>query len=118
MDNNPLPYVIGNDGNLKLRCKTYSTKLWYSVSIPPMPNKYYQYRIAPNKTSSYDWALDSYWANMTESYTEAPEAVYGFKWQNVSDAFDLHIRLEAPTDEPPGAKYSTTYVTCEQNETY
>jgi hypothetical protein len=118
LDNHPPPYVIMNDGNLKSRGKVYSTKLWESPSIPPIPNKYYQYRIGINESGAYDWALDSAWYNMTNTSGSALEAYYGFKWENVSDALNVHIRLESPTDEPPGVKYSTTYVTVEQNESY
>ncbi|MBI5880646.1 hypothetical protein HZB90_00785 [archaeon] len=53
---------------------------------------------------------------MTDVSASAPEAYYGWKWENVSDSFKMHIRLEVPTDEPAGVKFSTTYVTCEQNE--
>jgi hypothetical protein len=118
LDNYPPPYTAMNDGNLKSKGKVYSTNLWESTSITPMPNKYYAYMIGVNEPGAYDWALDSAWYNMTNSSSSALEAYYGAKWENVSDLFNAHIRLESPTDEPPGIKYSTTYVTCEQNETY
>jgi hypothetical protein len=118
LDNHPPPYSIENDGNLKAKGKLYSTQLWTSPSIPTMPHKYYQFMVGENESSSYDWALDSSWVNMSDSLGSAPLAFHGLKWVNVSDIFNLHIRLESPTDEPAGLKYSTSYIECEQNETY
>jgi len=127
LDNHPPPYSFENDGNLKSKGKVYSSTLWVrpkivwdgpSYTLIPMPNELYQCMIGVNESGSYDWALDSSWVNMTNTSQSALEAFYGFKWQNVSDAVNLHIRLESPVDEPPGVKYSTTYIECEQNETY
>jgi hypothetical protein len=118
LDNHPPPYLLENNGNLRSRGEIYSTSLWTSPTYRQMPSKYYQFMIGVDEASSYDWALDSAWVNMTNVSASAPESYYGWKWENVSDSFKLHIRLEVPTDEPAGVKYSTTYVTCEQNETY
>ncbi|MBW2972068.1 right-handed parallel beta-helix repeat-containing protein, partial [Candidatus Woesearchaeota archaeon] len=118
LDNHPPPYGFENDGNLQAKGKVYSTNLWESNTKSEMPSIYYQYMMGVNESGAYDWALDSSWVNMTNTTGSALLAFYGFKWQNVSDANNLHIRLESPTDEPPGIKYSTTYIECEQNETY
>jgi parallel beta-helix repeat protein len=118
LDSHPEAYVTDNDGNLKIRGKAHSTKLWTTPSIIAMPHRYYQYMIGVGETGSYEWALDSFWVNMTNSSSSAAISFHGFKWENATDSMKLHIRLEAPDDEPAGAKYSTTTVTCEQNETY
>lgn len=118
LDNYPPPYLSENNGNLKSKGKVYSTNLWTSVSIIPMPHKYYQYMIGVDKSGSYEWALDSGWENMTSTEPTAKLAYYGFKWENSSDTFKVHIRLETPTDQPSGVLYSTTYVQSEQNESY
>jgi parallel beta-helix repeat protein len=117
LDNHPPPYVVENDGNLNSSGEVYSTSLWESNTYRAMPSKYYQFMIGINESGSYEWALDSAWVNMTNVSADAPLSLYGFKWANSSDAFNLHINLTSPTDEPPGYKYSTTYVTCIQNET-
>jgi hypothetical protein len=117
LDFKPQPYLVENDGNLKSTGKVYSTKLWTSAWIGPMPYNYYKFRIGVNESSAYDWALDSSWAQMTNTSASAPLAYYGSKWQNISDAYYLHIYLKVPPDEPPGVKLSTTTITCEQNET-
>ena len=114
----PPPYVSENNGNLKSRGIVHSENLWESTTYAPMPHEYYKYQLAENESSSYDWALTGSWIQMTNNSGDAQEAFYGFKWENVSDAFNLHIYIKVPGDEPPGAKYSTTYIVCEQNETY
>ncbi len=115
----PEPYFIVNDGNLEAKGKVYSTNLWESPTWESeMPNEYYQFRVGENETGSYSWALDSAWVDMTNLSYSATEALYGYRWENVSDAFNLHIKITVPDAEPAGAKYSTTYVICEQNETY
>jgi parallel beta-helix repeat protein len=116
LDNHPPPYTVENDGNLKSKGEIYSTSLWTSPTYRQMPSKYYQFMVGVDEPASYDWALDSAWVNMTNVSASAPESYYGWKWENVSDSFKMHIRLEVPTDEPAGVKFSTTYVTCEQNE--
>jgi parallel beta-helix repeat protein len=118
LDNHPPPYIIENLGNLKTKGKSHSTNLWESPTKALMPHKHYQYEHGVNESGSFEWALVAGWENMTNTSGTALEGFYGFKWENVSDAQYLHLRLEVPTDEPPGVKYSTTYITCEQNETY
>jgi hypothetical protein len=116
LDNHPPPYVVENDGTLIANGTIYSTTLWESVSIVPMPHKYYQFMLEENESGSYEWALNTSWVNMTNVSADAPLSFYGFDWNTSHNALNLHINLESPTDEPPGVKYSTTYVTCEQNE--
>jgi parallel beta-helix repeat protein len=118
LDNHPPPYVSENNGNLKLSGKVYSDGLWTSDQAIFGPNKFYQFMLGAKESGSYEWALDSGWENMTFTLPSAKLAYYGFKWQNVSDAYNLHIRLEVPDDEPAGTKYSTTAIWCEQNESY
>ncbi|MFC1741850.1 right-handed parallel beta-helix repeat-containing protein [Nanoarchaeota archaeon] len=118
LDNHPPPYVIENTGNLRSKGKIYSTPLWVDNSKPPMPHRYYQFMIGVLEPGSYDWALDSAWVNMTNSSTSPIESYHGLRWENASDSLNLHLNLEVPTDEGAGGKYSTTYVMCEQNETY
>ncbi|MBW2967035.1 LamG domain-containing protein, partial [Candidatus Woesearchaeota archaeon] len=118
LDNHPPPYVFENDGNLRTNGTVYSTPLWESTSKGDMPFRYYQFMLEAREAGTYSWALDSAWVNMSASEGSAPLSLHSFRWENASDEFNLHIRLEVPTDEPPGAKYSTTYAICEQNETY
>jgi parallel beta-helix repeat protein len=118
IDNHPPPYISENNGNLKLSGKIYSDSLWTSRSIPTGPSKFYQFMLAAKEPGSYDWALDSGWENMTFTLPSAKLAYYGFKWENATDEYNLHIRLEVPDDEPAGTKYSTTAIWCEQNESY
>jgi hypothetical protein len=108
---NPAPFIVQNNGNLKLNISINSTDLWKSQ---PNPSSYYQFRIDKNESSSWNYALNDSWHNIVK--TAPLLSIGGLKYHNESDSAEIEIQVTGPSDEGAGAKKSQLNVWCTQDE--
>jgi parallel beta-helix repeat protein len=98
--NSPYPFVIQNDGNVKINGTGTSTYLWTSQ---PEPSKYYQYKMRVNETGAFNDTLSTTnWKN--SSYINTDTDLAYLLYQMNQNAVFMDIGVTGPSDEPPGYK--------------
>jgi len=105
-DNSPNPFLLENNGNVKLNITVYaSTPLWSSV---PLGTDYFRFK-AGNSTepSAFDWSKSlTSWTPMTVGQ----QKVISYLNYTDSDSAEIEIYIQVPPGEPSGAKSSTIIV--------
>jgi len=121
LDNSPYPFRIRNDGNvltdLNITVDTITDWLWnrYSES-----SSYFQYSIDnataystySEENASFNWSASA----TTPSWFNIPEAnesanIRQLNYSDITDEVEIDIRVQVPSDEPPGDKGSTIRIT-------
>ena len=105
-----IPITVENSGNLQLNISINATSLWQNF---PSPTRYYQYRIGPNGSGAFEWALNDSWYNISN---ETIVSIAGLKYYDSNDTARIDIQVEAPEGEGAGNKSSIISVWCEQDE--
>jgi len=111
-DNNPLPLLVQNDGNLLVDVQINGTDLWETVSNP---TPYYQYKIGVNESDSFDEA------NSTMQWRDMPTMlaivdIASLNYEDWHDNAEIELKIKVPDDEPAGVKNSTILVSAEVSE--
>ena len=103
-DDNPLPFVIENDGNDFVNVTVNATNLWNTVLNP---STYYQYSV--NNTPelySFNWTLSKTSWTFVPDILTLERAVVHLNWSNETDSAEVDIYVKAPIDEGAGTKSS------------
>jgi hypothetical protein len=110
---NPIPFLLQNDGNCMLNVSINATDLWSTVSNP---SEYFKYKV-DNKSGeegSFNW-LDS-----ITSWTELPAtssiAIVEFNWNEETDSAEVDVLVTVPPTEGAGDKSSIIYFESELGE--
>ncbi len=102
---NPQPFVIQNDGNVKINISTNATPIWTSQQTE---SKYYKTKI-DNRTGeegAFKWLTSLFnWVNM--SITGRVTIIDSLDFHDNNDSAEIDIHLEVPPNEGPGLKSST-----------
>ena|GEM_PF-4430360 len=109
LTNDPEPFVIENNGNVKLNISLNATDLHEQA---PNPSEYYQYEIAENESGSYESALTS-WTNFE---LNPLTSLFGFKYLDESDSAKIHLKIKVPSGEYAGNKTSIITMTATLDE--
>lgn len=108
-DDNPLPIVIVNTGNVNETVNISADSIWANS---PSPTGNYQFRSGNYSSKPYSFN----WTTSANLFTSMPlaggasgslVAIDAFDYHPVSDTARIEINLTAPIDEPPGNKTST-----------
>jgi len=103
-DDNPIPFLLENNGNVKLNVSIYAQDpLWTSVELN---TSYFQYKIDNKTTQSFDSMSKTSWTVMRDT---SETAIYYFNYTG-SDQCEIDILVQVPGGEPEGIKNSTIIV--------
>lgn len=105
-DDNPLPFLIENNGNVEVNITLNGTSLW---NTKPNPTSNFTYKIDwSSEVGAFDWGLS------TTTFTPVPAAnnptkcVSYFNWSDVNDSAIIDLYIAVPgVDEGPGTRTST-----------
>jgi hypothetical protein len=114
-DLTPFPFVVQNDGNVNVNLTIYSTDLWSSVSNP---SPFFQFNVSENETGTLpDLTANSINVNTSfpSKFVQMPATPVWLanrtKWQNSTDALNIHLNITVPPDEPGTTKTATVTIT-------
>ena len=114
-DNSPAPFVLQNDGNVKVNVTAGASSLWEAIANP---NQYYKFKI-DNKTdelNSFNWLASlTSWTNMPLT-ASAILGIVELKYPDANDTAEIDVYVEIPPNEPPGTKNSTVTFTASLGE--
>jgi hypothetical protein len=106
-DNSPKPFVLTNQGNVKINLTINASSIW---STAPNPNESYEFKADKNGTSG-NWSFDR--GNSVIGFTPMPNAanpllaISALNWTG-ENMCEIDILLKVPSmSEPPGDKKST-----------
>jgi len=114
-DNSPMPFVIENDGNVKVNVTIGATSLWQSLANP---NSKYKFKIdnKTNELNSFNWLASlTSWTNMPLT-ASAILGLVELKYKDQNDTAEIDIYVEVPPNEMPGTKNSTATFTASRGE--
>ncbi|MFH1326984.1 MAG: S8 family serine peptidase [archaeon] len=107
-DDNPLPFLLENDGNSMLNISINFTNLWESISNP---SNYFMYKFdnytgPPDESGSFNSGLSEInWKNApTEG--EVKNVTAFLNWSDAQDSVEIDIFIEVPPGESSGSKKS------------
>ena len=104
LDNSPRPFNLTNDGNSFVNISINATDdLWTTQANP---SQFFQFRSnETGETGSFNVALSNttIWRNIPP-ITGLTAAIALLNYSNSNDSAEIEIRIQAPLDEPPGAK--------------
>lgn len=110
-DGSPVPFVVQNDGNVKVDVNISATDLFTNASNPSS-----NYQFAVNTTGEGTCYNAS--ASVT-SWTDMPStstlAIGQLNFPSSCDSSQVEIGITVPSEEPPGAKSSTVTFTASQS---
>lgn len=107
-DNNPLPFIIENNGNTKVDISINSTNPFQAVALN---TEYFQTKARQMTQGSIDTtASELNWINLSESLKKI---IYDLKYLDSLKQAYIDIKIKVPEDEPPGEKSSTIIVSGE-----
>ena len=113
-DDNPLPFLLQNDGNCMLNTSINATDLWTSVSNP---TDYFKYKIdnKSGEAGSFDWQQsNTSWQQMPG--TTPIVAIVSFNWSDTMDSAEIDLNVTVPPEEGAGDRESTVYFTASLGE--
>jgi hypothetical protein len=111
-DNNPVPLIANNSGNVIINVTINATSLFSSIGM----NQYnYMYEGAANETGSFNTSCS------TTTYTAMDNASKKMLFCNLSyeptnNSGKIHLNVTVPLAEPGGTKISTIEVTATATE--
>lgn len=114
-DNSPNPFVIENDGNVKVNVSVGASSLWTSIANP---SSYYKFKIdnKTNELNSFNWPLSlTSWTNMPIT-ASAIRGITELKYQDANDSAEIDVYVEVPPNEQPGTRNSTVTLTATRGE--
>ncbi|MEM5814608.1 MAG: hypothetical protein QXD77_02225 [Candidatus Aenigmatarchaeota archaeon] len=111
LGNTPAPFVLENNGNVKVNVTINATDLWATAANPTA-----NYRFMANSTGEgicYDTDSITTLTNMP-AYNNPTKFLTFFNSTNSCDTAEIEIEVTVPTAEPEGAKSSTVTFTASQ----
>ncbi len=109
---NPLPFVLQNDGNCYINTTLNASSLWQSVGLN---TSYYQFKV-DNTTEkpSFSWLYSrTSWISINSS---AVIALASMNWSDVLDTAEIDLKVTVPDNEGPGNKSSILVLTSSLGE--
>ncbi|MFT4309545.1 MAG: LamG-like jellyroll fold domain-containing protein [Candidatus Woesearchaeota archaeon] len=104
-DNNPIPIIVRNTGNIEANISLNATSFW---TTQPLDTPFYQYKARSFLTNSFDIGTSQMtYHNMS---TTRLLAISRLEWHENNTGY-IDLRVLAPAAEPPGPKSSTIYIT-------
>lgn len=95
-DNNPLPFIVENNGNVPVNLTMNASHLWQSVTNP---SQYFQFKF-DNSTeiNSFSWPLsDIDWDNVSGPTLNPFNTVLAYlNWTNSNDTAEVDIKIQMP----------------------
>ncbi len=104
-DDDPLPFVIQNDGNVQINISANATQMW---ATQPNASEYYKTKVdnRSGKEGAFTWLSSIVdWMNM--SITGRVTLIDKLKYGDSEDSAEIDIYLEVPPNEGPGLKSSS-----------
>ncbi len=103
-DNNPYPFVIENNGTVRINVSMNASDLFYNY---PNPTSFFQFKISESaETGSLDLARSAVNWRTLPTYSSPEIVIVSFNWSDVRDTAEIDLLVEIPIDEPPGTKNS------------
>jgi len=101
-DNNPLPFLVENTGNVFANITVTGTKFF---NYGGFPSNYYMFKISINESNAFDYSQSTtVYTNMTN--VSSRKDIVGLDWHNANDTAEIDINITAPLGEPQGIKTS------------
>jgi hypothetical protein len=112
-DNIPAPFLIQNDGTVKVNITVNSTDIWTSTVNPSV---YYRIRANDSVEGNCYLTADSQttYMNMPNTTTQT-SLVKRLDFPNGCDSVQVHVNVTVPGSEAAGAKLSTVEFTAIQS---
>ncbi len=106
-DNDPLPFMIENDGNVRLNISIYAQNaLWDSE---PLGTQYFTFKADNStETNACAWPLSQVsWAHVDGTTIAQARLAVAYLNFTGNDSVEIDIGIKVPPNEPKGAKSST-----------
>ena len=111
------PLVIENNGNILINVSRIgaNSSLWSKALLN---SQFFQFKADNDSTESgsFNWSGSvTVWANMTSIEILNKTIITLLDYNDSKDNAEIDIRVQAPLDEPPGAKSAAVYIIGEQS---
>lgn len=104
-DDSPFPFLIVNDGDVKVNVTAEATDIWDGTG-GANPSSYYQFRCGDSSEVACAGGSITVWTNMPASASPTLVIAY-LDYNDTIDTNEVEIKLTVPSDEPAGSKTST-----------
>jgi len=92
-DNLPFPFILRNDGNVKVDVDLQAEDLWVTPNFNP--SAFYRTKISADEVGSFTGAL-TLWTNMPSESSPIVDAISEFDYHDPSDQARVDIYVEDP----------------------
>ncbi len=105
-DNDPLPIIVENVGNVPVNLTFNSSRLWTSIAAP---NDYYLFKSDVNESNSFNESVSvSVWTQVP--LISATPHIFDLNYIDTNDTVEIELNVTVPQNESAGAKSSDILV--------